>query len=91
MNMSLYTIYDKKAEESGPVFMAVNDSIASRNALSVLIDLPRHIHNDYDLVHVGEYNTCSMALNAYAPRIVDISDDLTRMYMLSVREVKEHE
>ena len=35
---NIYTIYDKKAEEAGPPFIAVNDSVAVRNVCLTLSD-----------------------------------------------------
>lgn len=36
MKTRLYTIYDKRAEESGPLFQAKNDAVALRNYESLL-------------------------------------------------------
>lgn len=48
---NLYVIYDRTAEESGPVFEAKNDGIALRNVHLMLKDKP--FQEDYVLLCVG--------------------------------------
>lgn len=58
--MNLYTVYDKVAEESGPLYEAKNDAVALRMVLKYLADNP-----DYELFCVGEYNHDIMQLACY--------------------------
>ena len=57
---NIYTIYDKKAEEAGPLFIAVNDSVAVRNVCLTLSD--QLYPEDYELVQIGEYDSKSMSV-----------------------------
>lgn len=49
---NVYVIYDKVAEEAGPLFEAVNDGVAVRQMCQSM----RNVENpdDYSLFHVGE-------------------------------------
>ena len=57
---NIYTIYDKKAEEAGPPFVAVNDSVAVRNVCLTLSD--QLYPEDYELVQIGEYDSKAMSV-----------------------------
>lgn len=58
MEQKLYVIWDKVAEEAGPVFQAHNDAVAARSAVIGL----KTAHNmaDYELICVGEIDTVSL-------------------------------
>lgn len=59
--MKLYTIYDKLAEQSGPIFEDSNDMTAIRTFHAVI----KQNKDDYDLYSLGEYNrnTCEITFN----------------------------
>lgn len=89
--MILYSIYDKVAEEFGPIYEAKNDMVASRAYASLV--KPEMAH-DYELYAVGERvsGDISFVLVPYEPHrkidvvirhsadkkvaIVDLVDDL---------------
>lgn len=48
----LYVIFDKVAEESGPIFEAKNDAVAIRNYQN-LVFKDNVKHDDYKLLFVG--------------------------------------
>lgn len=52
--VSLYCIYDRVAEESGPVFEAKNDGVAMRKFQMFMEDKP--FAEDYQLNCIGEYD-----------------------------------
>lgn len=55
MQYKLYSIYDKDAQEYGPLFNAKNDIVASRYVEEILKDVN---HADsYALYCMGEYDT----------------------------------
>lgn len=54
--MNLYAIWDKKAEEYGPVFTAKNDEVAKRNFNALIKDQPIH-PEEYQLCWVGEFDS----------------------------------
>lgn len=60
MEINIYCIYDKVAEESGPLFTAVNDGIAIRQFRN--IPIPPSLKNDYQLCRIGTYNTKDMSI-----------------------------
>ena len=51
MQYGLYTIYDKVAQETGPIFEAKNDAVASRSARNLLSKSLSA--DDYKLLRVG--------------------------------------
>jgi len=56
--LGMYTIYDKTARESGPIFLAVNDGVALRQyrqLLSKTVD-----PDEYDLYQVGLFDQYNM-------------------------------
>lgn len=55
MKVGLYSIYDKVAQESGPVFQAKNDDVAIRATCNLLADV--HAIDDYILYRVGTFDT----------------------------------
>lgn len=55
MKLNLYTIHDKVAIESGPIFQAKNDAVAYRQFQQILSKAENT--DDYELLCVGEFNT----------------------------------
>lgn len=53
MISKIYVVYDRVAEESGPVFEAKNDGVAIRQYLH-LIKTKNMVPADFNLLHVGE-------------------------------------
>jgi hypothetical protein len=56
MQMSLYAVFDKVAEESGPIFQAKNDLVALRNFQHLIQD-QRLNPEDYQLFWLAYYDT----------------------------------
>ena len=50
----LYCIYDKQAEEAGPVFTAVNHAIARRNTVQLLSSVSDY--TEYTLYCIGVFD-----------------------------------
>ena len=57
MKVNIYTIYDKVACESGPIFQAKNDGVALRCFMSLIKDTPNIVPTDYDVYCLGEFDT----------------------------------
>ena len=57
MKVNIYTIYDKVACESGPIFQAKNDTVALRCFMSLMKDTPNVVPSDYDVYCLGEFDT----------------------------------
>ena len=57
MKVNIYTIYDKVAEESGPVFQAKNDMVAVRMLKSLVSDNPNISIDEYEVYCLGEFDT----------------------------------
>lgn len=91
MKHGVYVIYDKVAEESGPMFEAVNNGVALRQACNVLKPLPPTLIDDYQLVKIGEYDTKDMQIYVIPPEIVDLSLSLARAREYDGIEVKINE
>lgn len=79
MKNNCYVIYDRTAEESGPVFEAKNDGIALRNFQLMLEDKP--FAEDYVLLCVGSIDhdtsviTGTLDPREVVPR-VSMADDM---------------
>lgn len=78
MIKQLYTIYDKVAEDSAPIFEAKNDGIALRQIKQLLTNSPVNNVNDYSLLHLGCYDSekCITTINE-KPVELDITKLLT--------------
>ena len=59
MKVNIYTIYDKVACESGPIFQAKNDGVALRCFMSLMKETPNVVPSDYDVYCLGEFDTDS--------------------------------
>ncbi len=57
MKVNIYTIYDKVAEECGPVFQAKNDMVAVRMLKSMLAENPNIPIDEYEVYSLGEFDT----------------------------------
>lgn len=78
MVQGMYVIYDKVAEECGPIQMAKNNGIANRMFISALADNPHIL--DYALYCLGRLNTETMSVLLFSePELVrtdsEVEDD----------------
>ena len=71
--MLLFTIYDKSAEEAGPVFNAPNEAIAIRHTVNIMMDIPPHVRSDYMLYCLGHWDHKSMIIEKCVPYEVDFT------------------
>lgn len=72
MTYNLYSIYDKDAQEYGPLFNAKNDVVASRYVEEMVKDVS---HPDsYALYLMGEYDTENGIVNTKVEFVSDCSD-----------------
>ena len=62
MNNRLYVIYDKVAEEAGPIFQAINDGIAVRQFAQTMKDVPYSIREEYVLYGIGEVDSKTLVV-----------------------------
>lgn len=88
MKMGMYVIYDKVAEEAGPIFQAVNNGVALRQAVNVLKPLPVSLRDEYQLVKVAEFETKDMQIYILPPEIVDFSVAIARSEEYAFVEVE---
>ena len=63
MKVNIYTIYDKVACESGPIFQAKNDTVALRCFMSLMKETPNVVPHDYDVYCLGDFDTESRTFN----------------------------
>lgn len=64
MQMRLYSVFDKVAEESGPIFTAINDGTAVRQFRNLSRDIPPYDKEAYVLYYLGSFDTAKMAIMA---------------------------
>lgn len=69
--MRLYAIYDRAAEESGPLFEAKNDSVAIRSYTQLLDRVAPHDRDAYRLYCVGTYDRDTMLVAGTTPAEID--------------------
>lgn len=72
MIYKLYSIYDKDAQEYGPLFNAKNDVVASRYVQEMLKEV-NHV-DSYALYCMGEYDTEYGITETNVSFILDCSD-----------------
>lgn len=78
MKRNLYVIYDRVAEESGPIFEAINDGIANRRYQALMAEQTHEWFDplDYLLLHLGEVDKTTNIINPLPPREVHIKISL---------------
>lgn len=69
--MRLYAIYDRAAEESGPLFEAKNDSVAIRSYNQLLDRVVPHDRDAYKLYCVGTYDRDTMLVVGTTPAEIE--------------------
>lgn len=67
MNNNLYTVYDRVAQESGPLFEAKNDLVAWRMVLSANLPIAP---NEFDLMCLGSYSHDPVMISLFEKPIV---------------------
>ena len=66
--VNLYVVYDRLAEESGPIYQAVNDGVALRQYNNLLQNCT--CKEDYDCVCIGEFDTQTMSISLIGPKSI---------------------
>ena len=62
MNSEIFTIYDKVAQEAGPLFQAKNLYVAMRCVKEMIKDNNINL-SEYDLVRLGTFDSESMSIS----------------------------
>lgn len=78
-NMGLYAIYDSRAQDFGPVFMAVNDQVAQRQFSMMKIE--PQFRDEFEVFYLGSYNSETGIIVPNSPRkVVEIEklEEVTR-------------
>lgn len=70
--MYLYTIYDRKAQTSGPIFAVANDAVGQRSYSNLLAQVPRDQLVDYQLLRLGVWDPEAVAI-----KLEDVPVDVT--------------
>ena len=92
MRNSIYMIWDKVAEQGGPLFEAVNDNVAVRS-VSLTLSKVQSI-DDYELLCIGEIDNETLQgflLDDSQSRKIDFSIRRSPDNTLSVLEVKDND
>lgn len=64
MLYGMYTLYDRVAEEAGPIFISKNDAVALRSSRTMLIESRVQDPQNYAVMRLGDYNTETLVINA---------------------------
>lgn len=62
MTIRLYTIYDRVAEEAGPIFSAINDGVAVRQFRQLSREISPIDKDSYKLYFLGQFDTSVMSI-----------------------------
>lgn len=68
----LYVVYDRVAEEAGPIQSCINDGVALRMFRATLQDVSSELQSEYWLFCVGEYDPQKMTVEGCAPLRIEI-------------------
>lgn len=81
MIRQLYVIYDRVAEESGPIFEAKNDGIANRRYKALIAEQTHQWfeESDYILLHIGSIDKSTNEMETITPEVVDVKLSLIDM------------
>ncbi|QXP44175.1 MAG: nonstructural protein [Arizlama microvirus] len=88
MRVNIYCIYDKVAESAGPLFQAVNDGVAIRQAVRTLSQVPKSLREEYDLRRIGEYDDKLLVGHLYQAVSIDYQSTLDKQENYAVVEVE---
>lgn len=66
----LYVIYDVIAEMASPIFTSLNDQVAIRSTVQLMIDEGYDVQ-DFDLRKVGEINHHTLEIKIFKPINID--------------------
>lgn len=88
--MGVYTIYDRVAEEAGPLFLAVNDAVALRSYRQLVQSAGVVAEEEYTLYKIGSYDSKTMKVDG-VPLIKvvvpPIMDDMRQPRLPGIQEV----
>ena len=77
MNTELFTIYDKVAQEAGPIFQAKNLYVAMRYVNEMIKDNKLNLH-EYDLVRLATFDSETMSISVLSQAdAVELSNCVT--------------
>lgn len=89
MKQSLYVVYDKVAEESGPPFTAKNDAVAIRAAVSLLVNSDVLYIDDYELYRIAEIDNKTLQIELISIEAIEIKTAYeAALNQLEIKEVK---
>lgn len=76
MVYGMYTVYDRAAEQAGPIFTAATDAVAARQYRHILDQVPAYDRDEYRLYKVGEWDdkTCKVVSMDEAVQIYTASE-----------------
>ena len=87
MNTEIFTIYDKVAQEAGPIFQAKNLYVAMRYVNDMIKDNKINL-SEYDLVRLGTFDSESMSITVLPKAdAVELSNCVT--YVNDAKEFME--
>lgn len=73
MDMNLYCVYDRVAEQCGPLYEAKNDAVACRNFKAMMAAVPKVDLDAFDLIFLGTMDKDTMKIVVLdTPRTIEI-------------------
>lgn len=69
---TLYVIYDRVAQDSGPIFDSVNDGVAFRQFRALMQNVGTNDIDSYQLLKLGEIDTVTLVIKPF-----DAPEDIT--------------
>lgn len=72
--MKIFSVYDKRAMEYGPLNVSVNESVAVRMFIGTMEKVPPHAKEDYVLRILGDFDEKTGEVKAEAIKDIEIRD-----------------
>jgi len=82
MQLRVYALYDRVAEEAGPLYCAVNDAVAVRMYKHLIAETSSADPKDFCLIYVGNYDTKEVRVEG-EPEGIQVDVNINKMVVLT--------
>lgn len=82
MKLRVYTVFDRVAEEAGPLYCAVNDAVAARMYRHLIAETGSADPKDFYLLYVGDYDTKEVQIVG-EPEGIQVNVDIGKVVVMT--------
>lgn len=82
MQLRVYAVFDRVAEEAGPLFCAVNDAVAVRMYRHLIAGTVSADPKDFYLLWIGEYDNKEARIEG-KPEGIQVNVDIEKMVVMT--------